>query len=63
MIREIQPSLASPGAAQRTDGDPRRRQEQRYPRRHVPRRPREPEPEPDGQDEPPTVGSRLNVTA
>lgn len=62
MVGEI-PSL-SPGAAQRTDGDPRRRQEQRYPRRQAPRRHPEPEPEtpPRPDDEPRVVGSRLNVT-
>ncbi len=58
------PSLGTAAAAPRTDGDPRRRQEQRYPRRQPPRRPpAEPPEEPAATDERPTVGSRLNVTA
>ncbi len=64
VIREIQ-SLASPGAAQRPDGNPRRRQEPRYARRRPSRQPQEPE-EHDRrnvEDELPLVGSRLNVTA
>ncbi len=67
MIDEV-PGLAS-YEAQRTDSDPRRKRDQRYPRRQALRRPvdrnqprRKPD-APDEPDEPQIIGSRLDVKA
>lgn len=64
MIDEV-PGLAS-YEAQRTDGDPRRKRDQRYPRRRAPQRPAERDQarrKPDEPGEPQIVGSRLDVKA